>query len=260
LNISAKKKRDTMISDPRDAGQPLGPITLTGPQVIFWCPTFRPPLATGTTGLFEFAEAGRTSTTAYMLLLKEKIRIETLDDTPWQWRRIVFGAKGRVVPEATIPTTSYSKTQANSLDSSRFDVMRQTSPLTGGQAGSLLSVLMRGSIGEDWFDPITAFKDTENFKFRYDRIKTINSGNSVGCMREFTDRHWLKHNLKYNDIEVGGVEAVNTVSGFGIPGFSTIGRPGMGDTYIVDMFRPLGGNTGSQMTFLPEATLYWHEK
>jgi len=249
-----------MLSDPTAAGQPLGPVLLTGPQIILWCPTFRPRFPTGTPGAFQESEAGRENTTAFIKLIKERVRLETTSSAPWQWRRLVFTWKGLLTDVATLPVTSYTRTQTNSLDANRFDVMRVTAPLTGPQQGVLLSLLLRGAAGEDWFDPITAYKDTLNVKFLYDRTRTINSANEEGCIREYTDKHWILKNLKYNDVEVGTVSAVNPVTGVGVAGFSTQSRVGMGDVYIADIFRPINASGSTQINFLPECQIYWHEK
>ena len=63
----------------------------------------------------------------------------------------------------------------------------------------------------------------------------------------------MNHNLVYGDDEVGGQEATTL--------FSTEGKAGMGDYYVVDLFQPsFGAGESDTLYFRPQATLYWHER
>ena len=63
----------------------------------------------------------------------------------------------------------------------------------------------------------------------------------------------MHHNIVY-DGEQSGESMVDSAT-------SVTGRPGMGNYYIVDIFRKYGVNDNDFiLTFTPEATFYWHEK
>ena len=72
------------------------PATVQGGRVnmFYWCATARDlTINNGNIGAVG-QEAVRTSTTTYMRLLSERIRIQTNSAVPWTWRRIVFRGKG----------------------------------------------------------------------------------------------------------------------------------------------------------------------
>lgn len=63
----------------------------------------------------------------------------------------------------------------------------------------------------------------------------------------------MNKNLTYDDDENGGDLQSNFLS--------TLGKRGMGDYWVIDIFGAAPGATaGSTLVFAPEASLYWHEK
>lgn len=134
-------------------------------------------------------------------------------------------------------------------------------------ANDIQGWIFRGQQNVDWIDPIYAPKDTLNFKFYYDKVHLIRSGNASGTIKQYTMWHPMRKNLKYADGEVGGDELVRAppagATDYGAESsfFSTTGKIGMGDYYVLDIYSP-GANAaiGSPINVLPEATLYWHEK
>jgi len=63
----------------------------------------------------------------------------------------------------------------------------------------------------------------------------------------------MNKTLVYNDEERGDTEE----SAY----YSVGSKAGMGDYYVVDIFRPrVGSTTSNQLLFSPNTTLYWHEK
>ena len=65
---------------------------------------------------------------------------------------------------------------------------------------------------------------------------------------------WLPINktLVYSDEEAGN--DINQGQ------LSTLGRQGLGDVFVLDLFDCSTANNASSLVFEPEATLYWHER
>jgi len=124
--------------------------------------------------------------------------------------------------------------------------------MTGPQTLFVLDVVLRGSQGVDYSDIMTAPTESKNYKFFHDSTKVIRSGNDSGTTRVFDIYHPLNKRIQYEDRELGG-EWDETL-------FSTSGKPGMGDFYILDIFQPPFGVTDSAILVEPTSTFYWHEK
>ena len=265
LNITAVKKRDTMLTYTNSTAlsQSGGttyssdvPAIVTGGQGVtnaaafLWCATARDNTissanAKGTT----FDMSTRTSSTPYMVGLKEAIEIQVSTGMPWQWRRICFTAKGSL-------GLTYNTGQAVATETSNgyVRVVNQiTGDVGGGQQYILFERLFRGQNTVDWNDVMTAKVDTQRVTLKYDKTTNLASGNEDGFIRKYNRWHGMKKTLVYNDDELGG--ATNAQQ------FSTLGKAGMGDYYVLDLFRARTGATNSDLlSFRPESTLYWHEK
>jgi len=180
--------------------------------------------------------------------LAENIEITTNDGLPWQWRRICFTLKG-----TAINTVINSSSQSTVLQTSQGYVRVVNTVFGNTQVGAIQSLLFRGAAGVDWSNIMTAPTDTTNVSIKYDKTVTICSGNEDGMIRNYRRWHPMNKNLVYADDEQGGGETFNA--------FSTTGKPGMGDYYVIDVFQPrTGGTSSSVLRFEPTATLYWHEK
>lgn len=235
------------------AGGPI-PDPVVGPAImaassdittIVWIPTARGlETTTGANGT-KADRATRTSQTCYMVGLKEKIALRTSDGAPWIWRRICFTYKGDRLYDTTDPLVS--------------DLFRQTSAgyvrlineVPTGVYNELEATIFQGVNAIDWTDRFTAPLDTSRISVKYDKVTMIRSGNDSGTLRVTSRWHSMRHNIVYGDEERGDTEE-------GFP-FSTEGKAGMGDYYVVDMFRCFEGGSHT-LSFGPEAMLYWHEK
>lgn len=267
LNITSTKKRDNMLcyTNSTAAAQTGGttytsnaPAIVTGGRdynncaVFLWCATARDNTinngATGAKGTF-FDVATRMSSKPYMVGLKEACEIQVNNGMPWQWRRICFTLKG---PIGINVTSSFALALESSNGWTR--VANQVSDNTGsGDQYALYERLFRGQNTSDWNDPMTAKVDQSRVTLKYDKTISIASGNEQGLVRKYNRWHPMKKTLVYNDDELGGTEASSP--------FSTFGKAGMGDYYVVDLFRARNGAaTTDQLSFRPEAVLYWHER
>lgn len=221
---------------------------------FLWCATARDNTQNTGGGVGNrFTQATRTSTTPYMVGLKERIEVQCNTGMPWQWRRICFTAKGPpIVPVSTAAGSVY----ANSLETTNGYV-RLMNQIPGNpgvlpQYG-LMAVIFKGQINSDWVDPMTAPTDNSRVTIKYDHTTTMASGNEDGFIRTYNRWHSMNKTLVYDDDEVGGSESAS--------GISAIGKAGMGDYYILDLFRARQGSaTTDQLTVRPTSTLYWHEK
>lgn len=257
LNVTSKKKRDTMTTySGVGVATPLqGPILMYadginptyGCFVMPWIATAR-DLESPVSG----DEHLRTSSTCYMRGVREQIRIYTSSDVPWEWRRICFTFKGAAI---TGPTGSQFWFE-NSAGWQRL-VRPLTSTASPTQdtdtADRLINHIFEGSYGTDFHDLFTAKAESQMVTIKYDKVTIIRSGNARGTLNFKKLWHPMNANLKYDDQERGSSVASEYCS--------TEGKPGMGDYYIVDMFKPhpSGGNS-DRLTFGSQATLYWHER
>lgn len=258
--MTSQKKRDTMIPYTNTSiGTPQGnssyssqPAVIGAGYTVFnpfvWCATARDNTINSTlVPGSKFTLATRTATACYMRGLKETVEIQTSSGLPWQWRRICFTAKGfhNRVTNATgfslgLETSNGWARVVNEIpDNARRDLLEE--------------VIFKGKKFVDWFDQITAPTDNSRVTIKYDKVRHIAAGNEEGCIRRYPMWHGMNKTLVYDDDETGGTEQVSS--------FSTIGKAGMGDYYVVDFFIPrIGGTSADQLTFTPQATLYWHEK
>jgi len=194
----------------------------------------------------KFLQATRTSSSCYMVGLKENIEIQCADGLPWQWRRICFTYKG----QSNLPpgTTSFATAILASAGQTR--VVNEI-PISSRNA--FYGLLFKGNVNADWTDVFTAPVDTSRVSLKYDKTITIASGNEEGVIRKYKRWHPMGHNLLYDDDELGGNEAASN--------FSVSSRIGMGDYYVLDIIKPrVGSTSASQLLFQPTSTLYWHEK
>lgn len=197
----------------------------------------------------------RTAETCYIRGLKERVRIYTSTSLPWEWRRIIFTLKGDFIyngPNATATTPLYIETSSGYQ---RFCLATTAAGSSVNQvnvAANLCDQIFRGALGTDYPDPLTAPTDATRTKILYDKTIVIKSSNNSGT--QITKQFWhpINKNLVYNDAEVGETKLPFALS--------TTSRPGVGDCYVVDIFKPHPSATTDVLSFGPEATLYWHEK
>nr|QCX29438.1 capsid protein [Plant associated genomovirus 9] len=257
LNTTSKKKRDTMLpwTNMTAASQSGSTTYTTSPAVInggssvapmtIWCATAR-DLTPNTGPAAPAYQALRTATTCYMKGLSENVEIQISDGLPWQWRRICFTSKSLATDLITTP--SFSTWNETSLG-----IVRTMNQPTGTNRNTLESYLFKGTLNVDWNDQLIAPVDTLRVTVLYDKVVSIASGNESGTIRKYRRYLPLNKNLVYDDDENGDGETQAT--------FSVGSKAGMGDLFVVDIFRPRNGSTSSnQLSFGTNTTLYWHEK
>lgn len=227
-----------------------GGLADTTAATFLWCSTARDNTTAlnGSAGT-KFSLAARTASACYMVGLSEKIEIQCNTGMPWQWRRICFTSKGGSLVPQTTSFTSASETSGG--------YARMMNQIAGNPALNpqylLYTIIMKGQVGTDWVDPITAPTDNSRVTIKYDKTITLSSGNEDGFIRTYKRWHPMGKTLVYDDDELGG----GTNPGI----YSVDGKAGMGDYYVVDIFRARQGSTASdQLSVRPQATLYWHEK
>lgn len=245
LNVASVKKSDTMLSAFQPAtGSPsfTSGVSLTGERTFYglWCATAR-DLTSGAANI-PGNTALRGSNVCYMRGLKERINFRSNSGASWRWRRICFTVKGAVwgVPtELEVSPQGWTRYL--------FDMTNVASSLS-----YLQTLVFKGQAGLDYNDAFTAPVDTTRVSVKYDRVVTMNSGNAQG--RYFQKKLWhpMNKNLVYSNDEAGDGMAADIKS--------TLGKPGMGDYYVLDILDCSTGQSADILIFNPEATLYWHEK
>ena len=260
LNITSVKKYDTMAPNrgypASTAAMGLLPVQPGVNTWILWCPTgrdMREIYPNDKVGV----PSGRNSTTCFIRGVKEKWTVLAPDGTPWRWRRIAFTAKGQL-PLGEEFEGDRSVSVITDSDG-RQTYYRNMAPLPVGSIQPLADILFKGtqdvtgSLGyQDWNDVITAPVDTTRFKILDDRVRHLTAGNDAGMARNVS--HWtgVNKNLVYGDEEAGGQIITSSKS--------TIGRPGIGDVYFLDIFAPLAASGGEAIGVGCTATVYWHER
>lgn len=263
LDVTSEKKRDKMLTYTNSTGSSQSggttytqdPAILTGgsatPRTFVWCATARDNTVNSGGRLGnKFDVATRTASNCYMVGLKESIAIQCADGLPWQWRRICFTYKGSFNLRGYLPSSAAGFYPAVETGNGYARVLNQ---LTGPQLETFMQLVMRGAQNVDWVDHMNAKTDTQRISVMYDKTITIASGNEDGVIRKYNRWHAMGHNLVYDDDEKSG--SIEPLS------YSVESKVGMGDYWVVDIFKPRVGSTSSnQMLFNCESTLYWHEK
>ncbi|ANN22658.1 capsid protein [Gemycircularvirus HV-GcV2] len=258
LNKTSQKKRDTLLTwsnvdpsnpDPdNDTYTPSGATIPGGTgafQYMMFCPTAR-GLESFTGSLGSKANTTiRTSTTVFARGYKEITQLRTRSGKGWQWRRICFTLKGD------------SLNEGNS-DPASSPVFRETSNgyqrlIKIADPDRVSTLLFRGNNGQDWNDPTMASLDTRRVSVKYDRLRMIRSGNDDGVVRTYKQWFPMNKNIYYEDDESGSTMNTNP--------FSVESNQGMGDYYIVDIFRANPDTTAEDsLDFECNGTYFWHEK
>lgn len=257
LNLVSRKKRDDMISytniilgtSPSNSFA-TGPAFLQGGRtyVIPWICTARSLRAADNTNNTIAERAARTATDCYMRGLAERIQVQTSSGAPWQWRRMVFCYRRADLINQVNSQTPLASNTTSGIVRTVMDALPNTN-----LAQALLQLVFQGTQSVDWSSLFTAKMDTNNVDVKYDKTRIIRSGNASGVMKCFKMWHPMNKNLRYADDELADTEVPSL--------FSTGGRAGMGDMYVVDIISAGTGSTSAdQMSFEPSATLYWHEK
>lgn len=224
-----------------------GPATLLGGgrTTMLWCPTQRDR---ATAPYADNSENARTSKSVYLRGLREFSILKTNSPDPWRWRRIIFTAKGI---NAVLPANSRFAVETNDQGWTR--AMADYSGSAAAPSRNALEGLVFAGEGlKDWQSPFTAKVDRTRITPLFDKTRILRSGNQQG--NYFKNKMWLPLNktLVYSDEEAGN----DVQQGL----LSTIGRQGMGDLFVLDLFDCSTSNNASALQFEPEATLYWHER
>lgn len=266
LNTVSIKKRDNMICYTNStAANQTGSSNYSGQAAIvtgglpdtqcatfLWCATARDRAYTSGPAA-EPAAAYTSSLTTdvpYFVGLSEKVEIQTNSSAGWQWRRICFTAKG--FNNVLSLNASFQVGIENCNGWTRVANQMSGTPASG-QMATLYNTLFRGVYTSDWIDPIIAPTDNRRLTIKYDRTVLVQSPNQVGTLLKKRLWHGMYKNLQYDVDESGGMVTEAA--------FSSLGKAGMGDYYVVDLFKPsTNSGTADTLSFKPHATLYWHER
>jgi len=265
LNLTSRKKRDTMLSWSNTSNTGASRAVAAGPLVLnagsygggttLWCPTGR-DLDLGGTVNTVANESARTATTCFMRGLSENIRIQTSSGLPWFHRRICFTFKGpqpfRQVSSSDSPTQAPNIIQETTAGMVRLWLNSYVNA-TPNTRNNHESYIFKGANGTDWDDILTAPVDTRRISVKFNKVWTIKSGNAAGTVVDRKLWHGMNKNLVYDDDESGP----NEISTY----YSVDSKAGMGDYYVYDIFTPgVGGTTSDYLQVQSCASMYWHEK
>jgi len=231
LNLTSTKKRDNLAYyDPANVSNSELGISSPGPNTVnvyLYSPTARQ---------YENSDdpTDRSRHTVFWKGYREIGNLTTNSSSPWEWRRIVFETKGlRVEAAHGLTSNGYRRIVAPFGDTDFMNILFE------GTAGSDRTRLMQGKV------------DTNHVKLHYDKKVVLRSGNDGIHYHQY--KHYFPFNktMYYDDDESGNSMVSSN--------WASNSRKGMGDIYIIDMFRCT--DTGvNNMLFSPTATVYWHEK
>lgn len=264
LDITTVKKRDNMQSMSNATAPGVGAFTngpafipantsndllVNTPVVMLWNATARD--LTNNAGVLNprSIETARTSTTPYMVGLREVVEVQTTTGLPWQWRRICFTYKGPLPGSAS--TSAYTPYREDS-DGWKRICSSPAGDRNSGAQYDLFFTIFAGQNASDWNDPMVAKLDRTRITVKHDSIRTIAAGNESGMIRKYKFWHPMKHTLAYDDDESGQSMVTNATS--------VDSKVGMGDYYVLDLIRSRYNATAQSLVFNPSSTLYWHEK
>ena len=246
LNITTTKKHDVMRFSNIPAGgssSTPGAWVTSSDRHSIWCATGRYQEV----GNVEFA---RQRTSIYARGLREVIRFQISDGTEWCWRRVVFSYKGPIYGQEEVGLGPDSATVDRDTDDGVV-YYRQFNEPTGSPLESFYDLIFKGEQGIDWQGTYDAKLDRTRVTVLSDVRRSLKSGNSSA--HEHTFKLWYPFNktIVYDDDEIG--------SSKGSSAFSVQSKAGMGDVYVYDLFRKIGGG-GSAMAIGGNSTFYWHER
>lgn len=213
-----------------------------GAGALIFCPTYR-FLGVDVSGSATNSTAERTSQYCYYRGVKENIIFTVAGPSPVRWRRIVFETTstlfGSSFYSSTIPGVGGRARPMSTL-------VGQTEFVT------LTELIYKGTQTADWNNIFDAKIDTQRIKIHSDKAMVINPGNASGSTRIHKQWTPLNKTMCYGDDELGDDDQSSP--------FCSLRPNNMGNIFIVDLFEPTVGTTGTRINFNPQTTVYWHEK
>lgn len=271
LNVTSQKKSDTMLPTMQTEPNPEQATYITGSGLSLtisadpaqgriaaglWCASARDNRTSPDTVGNKYDSSTRTASSCFMRGLSEKYTITKDDGSNFLWRRIVFTMKGRRLHE---PTTGSLSDIDLYLISTNVGYSRHTTVVNGPDItdaeywNRLTGIIFKGEGGTDWLFVENAKLDNSRITPLYDRTIRLGGGSSDAYMSKKKFWHPFNRNLVYNDDERGGGKAPSA--------YSTEGKPGMGNIYVLDILIASGNvPEGSVCSLTPESCLYWHER
>lgn len=269
LNITSRKKRDTMISSTKrpftDPDFSPGNIVFSpqtdGVRLAFgFCCTARAINANLDAGEANVNDdATRTATRCFWKGFADNIQYQTNTGHMFLHRRIVFSFYGEEILRRESDgdiARLYALT-----DDGYVRAMTALHPSSVGGDDeiydNLTTILFLGQEDVDWTDELTAPVDKRRVRLMHDSTYKIQSGNANGIIKDRRLYHSMGRTLIYNDDEAGGGKVAADLS-------ANL-RSSMGDVYILDFFKaapsPAGGETPAPtLTLTMQGSAYWHER
>lgn len=230
---------------------------------VLWIATARNNTTSGGSVGNKNDRPTRTATSVFLRGLAEKYMVSTSGSSAFVWRRIVFFMKGQVLrdPLANNPSPIYLYNQDLNNSTIPLGYTRHNTYVYGPNVpddnseyrARLAAVLFKGQVDVDWSDILTAKVDTSRVSLAYDKVMHVRTGNESGVMQVRKFWHPVNKLLTYDDDEIGG--------GVASSHYSTDSKMGCGDMYVFDYVQASpDASEGESITFVPESTLYWHER
>lgn len=252
LNTTSIKKRDNMqpvlVTDDLSAQSP-GPVTMTGDNLYGFL--FSPSARRAKLNDSQYV---RNASNTFCKGYAEKCVFESNGGSDWLWRRICFTTKDPTV-QASFPAFTLD------LESTTNGQMRTLWNFLNGStdanfaATTLDSLIFQGVKGVDWTDRFNARLNPRFITPITDRTRTL-TGNS-GHGHFFSHKNWwgINKRIQYRDHEDGSETGYKAEEPW-----STNGKPGVGNLFVLDFFAEAAGQAADEIIYLPHGTYYWHER
>lgn len=257
LDATAKKKRDNMLTF-TNVNIPRSTITYragaaamqggAGPYHFLFAASARNKEAKLGSGVTIDDESSRTSSLIFAKGYRERVSLQTNTALPWTWRRIVFTMKG---------TDPYFNPAGSSAPGQFVQTSngyaRLVNELGATQQIALENLIFDGGRAIDWTSNLNAKTDQSLVTVLSDKTILIKPDTTAGTVKNMTFYYPLEKNLQYLEDEEGGETSKAA--------WSALGKQGMGDVLIYDMFYPRDNSAFADQLLVDfQATFYWHEK
>jgi len=262
--MMAHKKRDTYVSGAGegDNPDPTLPVNAAQPFTIRAGTTFGAQRIHATLynathrflvpNNYNYA-ASRTSTSTYVVGLKETYRFVPNNESVWWHRRIVFSYKSAIGIPAIAQQLGVQASSAATTVRPFRDLSGSSDANWAAATTQVYGLVFQGEIGVDWQDPMKARTDRTRVNIHSDKFTALKSGNDTAAPAMRSHYTPIKRSVVYDDRE----EGTNVIPS----PFSVDSKLGLGNIYVFDLFHcPAPEDDGVDMAITTNSTYYWHEK
>lgn len=254
LDVTSQKKRDNMmpqVVNQDNSEEPRGnPVQMTGDNEygFLFIPSGRDSAWTEGEGKYA-----RQKSQTFCKGYAEKVTFETSNSANWLWRRVVFMTKNPLIHSAFPLNTVTNRTDTDEGYNRVLWNFFGSSTEASEARETLQDCVFQGQAGVDWNDRYTAKLDTKQITVISSVTMRLSGGNDAARIHHAKRWYPINKNIVYDEDEAGNSKEAGRE-------FSTLGKPGAGNLYVMDTFHCANGTSSDVMSFNPQGVYYWHER